>query len=126
MIETYCKCSYFTPIRARFATRSSSFFILTYNILFDHPSKSRYPTLFKFWTKVDMLHNETRREWLFLKNHQEEMSSHRMQDWFNQDKQRFERFSLYVGELLLDYSKNRITPETMERLCQLAESMRLP
>ncbi len=37
------------------------------------------------------------------------------------DPARAERFSLQVGDVLLDYSKNRITDETMALLVQLAE-----
>ena len=44
-----------------------------------------------------------------------------MRDLFAADPGRFERFSLQVGELLLDYSKNRITDETMSLLVRLAE-----
>ena len=37
------------------------------------------------------------------------------------DPARFDRFSLQVGDVLLDYSKNRITDETMKLLVRLAE-----
>ena len=44
-----------------------------------------------------------------------------MRDWFINDLQRFEKFSLRFGDILLDYSKNRITDETLKLLLQLAE-----
>ena len=44
-----------------------------------------------------------------------------MRDLFSADPARFGRFSLQVGALLLDYSKNRISDETMHLLVQLAE-----
>lgn len=44
-----------------------------------------------------------------------------MRDLFAQEKDRFERFSIQLGDLLLDYSKNRITDKTMSLLCELAE-----
>ncbi len=44
---------------------------------------------------------------------------------FQQEDDRFERFSIQWGELLLDYSKNRITPRTMELLVELARSVEL-
>lgn len=56
-----------------------------------------------------------------LQAHQTEMERVHMRDLFEADPSRFERFSLQVGELLLDYSKNRITDETMGLLMQLAE-----
>lgn len=45
-----------------------------------------------------------------------------LRELFAQDPARFERFSLRVGGILLDYSKNRITPETLSLLLQLAET----
>jgi glucose-6-phosphate isomerase len=48
-----------------------------------------------------------------------------MRDLFAQDPQRFERFSLQFGDLLFDYSKNRITERTMTLLCDLARQANL-
>src|SRR5512139_2581614 len=56
-----------------------------------------------------------------LKAHQATMATRHMRDLFAADPARFERFSLQVGELLLDFSKNRITDETMNLLMRLAE-----
>jgi len=56
-----------------------------------------------------------------LKAHQAALADVHMRDLFAADPQRFERFSLQAGELLLDYSKNRITGETMALLLRLAE-----
>ena len=64
-------------------------------------------------------------DWQALKNHQEQIAPQRMQDWFTTDPTRYERFSLQVGDILLDYSKNRITTETMDLLCKLAQTMNL-
>ena len=55
-----------------------------------------------------------------LRAHQAAMADVHMRDLFAADPQRFERFSLQAGELLLDYSKNRITAETMALLLRLA------
>ncbi len=49
------------------------------------------------------------------------MAGLKMRDLFAADPTRFEQFSLQAGDLLLDYSKNRITDETMHLLLQLAE-----
>ena len=43
-----------------------------------------------------------------------------MRDLFRDDAQRFARFSLDVNGILLDYSKNRITEETLRLLFALA------
>ncbi|NHQ60348.1 glucose-6-phosphate isomerase [Chlorobium sp. BLA1] len=58
--------------------------------------------------------------WSALASHQHETERMHMRELFRNDSQRFERFSLSCGELLLDYSKNRITPRTMELLVELA------
>lgn len=43
-----------------------------------------------------------------------------LRDLFAADPQRFQRFSVALDDLLIDYSKNRIVPQTMERLIALA------
>ncbi len=44
-----------------------------------------------------------------------------MRDLFAQEPERFKKFSLSVGDMLLDYSKNRVTEETMSLLMRLAQ-----
>jgi glucose-6-phosphate isomerase len=61
-------------------------------------------------------------EWQALVAHQASIAGQRMQDWFAQDPLRFDNFSLGVDEIFLDYSKNRVTAETIRLLCQLAKS----
>ncbi|MBU1394731.1 MAG: glucose-6-phosphate isomerase [Gammaproteobacteria bacterium] len=56
-----------------------------------------------------------------LKAQHASISAMHMRDLFAADPARFERFSLQVGDVLLDYSKNRITEETMGLLVRLAE-----
>ncbi len=58
--------------------------------------------------------------WQQLVAHQEKIFPLHMRDMFAEDEQRFEKFSLIFGDLLLDYSKHRITEETMRLLFQLA------
>ena len=48
------------------------------------------------------------------------MLGRHMRELFAMDAQRFERFSLRFQDLLVDYSKNRIVPETMPLLLNLA------
>lgn len=60
--------------------------------------------------------------WKALLNNQRATTSLHMRDLFEQDPQRFEKYSLHVGEILLDYSKNRITGETMRLLFDLARA----
>lgn len=58
--------------------------------------------------------------WKQLQHHHQQISSSHMRDWFVQDPERFQRFSLQFDDLLFDYSKNRITKHTIELLCDLA------
>ncbi len=64
--------------------------------------------------------------WNALEQHQRELSSLHLRDLFARDPGRFERFSLHAGPLFLDYSKNRITDETLALLLALAQEARLP
>lgn len=61
-------------------------------------------------------------EWKALQSHQRHIANERMQDWFSEDPSRFSRFSLSQGEIFFDYSKNRLTAETINLLCKLAEA----
>jgi glucose-6-phosphate isomerase len=58
--------------------------------------------------------------WKALKDHATEMESVQMRDLFEEDPGRFEEFSLRFKDMLLDYSKNRITRETITLLMELA------
>ena len=58
--------------------------------------------------------------WQALAKHQREVKDLHMRDLFARDPQRFDRFSLRLGELLFDYSKNRVTEQTMQLLFNLA------
>ena len=58
--------------------------------------------------------------WAALQSHYEAMRQAHMRDLFAADPDRFAKFSLRFDDLLLDYSKNRITEETMALLVNLA------
>jgi glucose-6-phosphate isomerase len=63
--------------------------------------------------------------WQALVQHQWEVSELHMRDLFESDPGRFARFSLRLGEILFDYSKNRITEKTMALLFDLARQANL-
>ncbi|HEX7372438.1 MAG TPA: glucose-6-phosphate isomerase, partial [Thermodesulfobacteriota bacterium] len=63
--------------------------------------------------------------WRNLSDHFQKMKNVQMKDLFAADPQRFEKFSLRFQDILADYSKNRITPETMQLLFSLAEEVDL-
>ena len=58
--------------------------------------------------------------WQKLSQHQQAISSTHMRDLFAQDAKRFDKFSLKFADILFDYSKHRITEETLSLLFQLA------
>ena len=58
--------------------------------------------------------------WRALAAHHEHIESAQMRDLFDDDPGRFDRFSVRACGILLDYSKNRVTEETMRRLRKLA------
>ena len=59
--------------------------------------------------------------WQALSAHYAAIEPLHMRQLFADDTARFEKFSLKTASLLLDYSKNRITEETLQLLCALAE-----
>ena len=59
--------------------------------------------------------------WKKLKRHHKEIKDLQMKDLFANDSNRFQKFSIQFEDILLDYSKNRITEESMELLLQLAQ-----
>jgi len=64
--------------------------------------------------------------WQQLQTHAGRMAKIQMRDLFAADPRRFEHFSLRLEDLLFDYSKNRITDETLKLLLELARSAGLP
>ena len=64
-------------------------------------------------------------EWKSLVTHFEEVAHVHMRDLFAQDPGRFKRFSVGLNDILLDYSKNRITEETFRLLMDLARYARV-
>ena len=60
------------------------------------------------------------RSWTKLEAHFREMKSIQMKDLFDEDPQRFNKFSLQFEDILIDFSKNLITEKTMDLLLELA------
>jgi glucose-6-phosphate isomerase len=63
--------------------------------------------------------------WTALCEHQKNIASQHMRDLFKSDPKRFEEFSLKFNDLLLDYSKHRITKETLALLFQIARESKI-
>jgi glucose-6-phosphate isomerase len=60
------------------------------------------------------------RAWKALQAHRATLENVHLRTLFAGDPQRFERFSIGIEGLLFDYSKNRVTAETMQLLLDLA------
>ena len=65
--------------------------------------------------------------WKKLKNHFKKIKDIHISDLFLKDDQRFKNFSIYFNnEILVDFSKNLITDETILRLLDLVKEIDLP
>jgi glucose-6-phosphate isomerase len=60
--------------------------------------------------------------WQALAAHADTLRQQHLRDLFAADSERFARLSLHHDGLLLDYSKQRVTAETMALLRQLADT----
>ena len=63
------------------------------------------------------------RAWDALGQHRDRVTSLHLRDLFAGDPERFQRFSLNHEDLLFDYSKQRVTTETMALLHELARAV---
>jgi len=59
--------------------------------------------------------------WQSLTRLYEQTADDRIRDYFTRDPQRFEKMSLRVGGLFLDYSKHQISDEVLDKLLELAD-----
>lgn len=63
--------------------------------------------------------------WEKLCKHEQNIANLHMRDMFANDPKRFEKFSLKFADILLDYSKHRITDETLPLLFQMAREAKI-
>lgn len=63
--------------------------------------------------------------WLALNAHQSDMATHHLRTLFAEDPQRFDKFSLRFGDILLDYSKQPVDETTIRLLLALAKQQHL-
>ncbi len=63
--------------------------------------------------------------WRKLRKHFEQMEFVKMQELFAEDKNRGNTFCIQIEDFLFDYSKNKITAETINYLLELAEEVKL-
>jgi glucose-6-phosphate isomerase len=63
--------------------------------------------------------------WNKLKAHYQSAKQWHLRQLFKDDPKRFEKFSIKEGDILVDYSKNIITDETLDILLQLADECKV-
>ncbi|MFI5187549.1 MAG: glucose-6-phosphate isomerase [Chitinophagales bacterium] len=63
--------------------------------------------------------------WQQLKQHYEEMKNVSMKKMFHDEKDRFSKFSASIGDIVFDYSKNRVSEKTIQLLLQLTEECKV-
>src|SRR3954462_5287119 len=68
----------------------------------------------------------TTAEWQALQAHADKSRDAHLRDLFAGDPRRGERLSAQVGDLYVDYSKNRVTDETLSLLAAVAQKAGLP
>lgn len=67
----------------------------------------------------------TTRAWQSLTTHAPNIKEQSIRGLFQQDRERFKKYSFFFNDTLIDFSKNLITDETQQLLLQLAEECRL-
>jgi glucose-6-phosphate isomerase len=67
-----------------------------------------------------------RKAWQALQRHHDEIAGRHLRDFFAEDPGRGERLTAEAAGIYLDYSKNRVTDETMRLLVELAEESGVP
>jgi glucose-6-phosphate isomerase len=74
---------------------------------------------------LDKINPVDTKTWKLLQDHYDDMKKEHMRDLFSHDPARFSRYSLRFEDILVDYSKNIISEETMSLLLELAREMQL-
>ncbi len=64
--------------------------------------------------------------WRRLADHHRDIQDVRLQDLFSDDPGRFQSMHCEGAGLLLDYSRNHVTADTLDLLAQAAEELRVP
>ena len=68
----------------------------------------------------------TTNAWKKLQEHFKDIKDVHMKDLFAQDSERANKFTIQWEDFYLDYSKHRITEETLNYLLQLVDEVKIP
>ena len=64
--------------------------------------------------------NKVNSTWSALKDHSHALDKKTLSELFNNEQNRFQKYSIYLEELLVDFSKNLLTDDTIHLLTELA------
>ncbi|MBI3692910.1 MAG: glucose-6-phosphate isomerase, partial [Mycolicibacterium aromaticivorans] len=64
-------------------------------------------------------------EWNALSRHHDQIAGKHLREFFHEDPARGRELTLTVGDLYIDYSKHRVTRETLSLLVDLARAANL-
>jgi glucose-6-phosphate isomerase len=67
----------------------------------------------------------TTKAWTALQQHANEMKGRHLRELFNEDGDRFNKYSFSLNDTLVDFSKNLLTDDTIKLLLQLAAECKL-
>src|SRR5690349_16567556 len=65
------------------------------------------------------------KSWSELRTHYQEAKQWHLRELFKNDPERFRKYSLTLGDIVVDYSKNIITDKTLQLLLNLANESKL-
>jgi glucose-6-phosphate isomerase len=74
---------------------------------------------------LNSINPTTTKSWKLLKEHFDEVKNVHMKTWFAQNKQRANEMTIHWEDFYVDFSKNRITNETLGLLLNLADEVKL-
>ena len=94
--------------------------------LAESPVKQGPQTFNPFIRKLSMSVPSDLPVWQELKAHHAAIADLHLRDLFAADPDRFDRFSRRFGDLLVDFSKHRVTGETLGLLIELARQAQVP
>jgi glucose-6-phosphate isomerase len=75
---------------------------------------------------LSVINPTTTTAWTRLSAHHARINGTTMRELFAQDAERFQKFTLRFEDILVDFSKNRLTEETLKLLLELAQEVQLP
>ena len=74
---------------------------------------------------LSKINPSTTESWKKLQAHFDQIQPQHLKTLFKENPERASKFSIHFGDFFIDYSKNRISKETLSLLLDLAEEVKL-